>query len=174
MPGGQLQRRNGADTVTLSFLAQTEGEDGSPVFAGRQVLLQGEQILAPSHRKKIQGTFAVRLEENVLQPGGRLKATVDMEAKGDADIYVAIVLPSGDFITFNKVLAISGINQIIPFAEYLVLEEQESLSILDVVLDDSVTAGDYRMVVVTTAAGKSIYDQSYWLGFDEITFSFAN
>ena len=174
LPGGQLQRRNGADTVTLSFLAQTEGEDGSPVFAGRQVLLQGEQILAPSHRKKIQGTFAVRLEENVLQPGGRLKATVDMEAKGDADIYVAIVLPSGDFITFNKVLAISGINQIIPFAEYLVLEEQESLSILDVVLDDSVTAGDYRMVVVTTAAGKSIYDQSYWLGFDEITFSFAN
>jgi len=29
-------------------------------------------------------------------------------------------------------------------------------------------------VVVTTAVGKSIYYQSYWLGFDEITFSFAN
>jgi hypothetical protein len=41
-------------------------------------------------------------------------------------------------------------------------------------LNDSVASGDYRMVVITAAVGKSIYDQSYWLGFDEITFSFAN
>jgi len=69
---------------------------------------------------------------------------------------------------------ISGINQIIPFAEFLALEELESLPIIDVPLDDSVASGDCRMVIVTTAVGKSIYDQSYWLGFDEITFSFAN
>jgi hypothetical protein len=174
LPGGELQRRNGADTVTLSFLAQSVGDDGATIFEGRQVLLQGEKIFAPSHQKKIKGTFAVRLEDSDLRPGKRLKATVDLEAKGDADIYVAIVLPNGDFITFNKDLVISGINQIIPFAEFLALEELESLSIIDVPLDDSVASGDYRMVVITTAVGKSIYDQSYWLGFDEITFSFAN
>ena len=71
-------------------------------------------------------------------------------------------------------MVISDVNQIIPFAEFLALEELESLPIIDVPLDDSVASGDYRMVVVTTAVGKSIYDQSYWLGFDEITFSFAN
>ena len=174
LPGGELQRRNGADTVTLSFLAQSVGDDGATIFEGRQVLLQGEKIFAPSHHKKIKGTFAVRLKDTDLQPGKRLKATVDLEAKGDADIYVAIVLPNGDFITFNKALVISGINQIIPFAEFLALEELESLPIIDVPLDDSVASGDYRIVVITTAVGKSIYDQSYWLGFDEITFSFAN
>ena len=173
LPGGQLQRQNGADTVTLSFLAQSEGDDGATIFEGRQVLLQGEKIFAPSHQKKIKGTFAVRLEDSDLLPGKRLKATVDLEAKGDADIYVAIVLPNGDFITFNKALVISDVNQIIPFAEFLALEELESLPIIDVPLDDSVASGDYRMVVVTTAVGKSIYDQSYWLGFDEITFSFG-
>jgi len=47
-------------------------------------------------------------------------------------------------------------------------------SALCATIEVSVAAGDYRMVVVTTAAGKSIYDQSYWLGFDEITFSFVN
>jgi len=59
LPGGELQRRNGADTITLSFLLEGQDSQGNTVYEGRQTLIQGEDILTPDHLK------AVKVEEIV-------------------------------------------------------------------------------------------------------------
>jgi hypothetical protein len=173
LPGGELQLRTGADTVTLSFLTQRPGSDGTPIYEGRQVLLQGEQILAPSHLKKLGGTFDIDLQDSTLTPGNRLTASVDFAAQGDADIYVAVSLPSGHFVTVDQNLNLSGVDEIIPFMDSISLDDRSSLPIVDVPLDDSIDPGDYRLIVLVTAAGTNVYDESYWLAFDEVNFTFT-
>ena len=174
LPGGQFQRRNGADTVTLSFLTQREGVNGETIYEGRQALIQGEQILTPSHQKSLEGTFNLDLVDSALEPGERLTANVDFNAKGDADIYVAVFLPSGDFITIDENLALSDVGEIIPFTSPISLENISKLPIVDVPLDSSITPGEYRLIVLATSAGKNVYDQSHWFGFDEVNFSLSN
>lgn len=174
LPGGSFQKRAGADTVTLSFLTRREGKNGQTTYEGRQLLIQGEQIYAPSHQRRLEGTFDITMRDSELIPGEKLTASVDFNAKGDADIYVAVFLPSGDFITINENLALSGIGEIIPFTSPINLEKTSNLPIVDVGLDSSVAPGEYRLIVLATTAGKNVYDQAYWLGFEEVNFSFLN
>lgn len=173
LPGGELRQRNGSDTVTLSFLARILDDAGSPIFEGRQVLLQGEQVLAPDHLKKLAGTFDISLLDSNLSPGERLSASVAFDANGDADIYVAVFLPGGEFVTIDERLNLSGIGELIPFTDSMALDERSSLSLFDIPLDTGIQAGTYRLIVLVTASGKTPWDEANWLGFDEANFTFS-
>ncbi|MBK50809.1 MAG: hypothetical protein CMQ45_00290 [Gammaproteobacteria bacterium] len=173
LPSGELQRRNGSDTVTLSFLTHRADGAGSTVFEGRQVLLQGEQILAPAHLKKLTGTFRIQLLNSDLSPGERLNASVEFDVKGDADLYIAVFLPDGNFVTVDQTLNISEIGELIPFSDSIPLDERLSLLLFDIALDEGVASGTYRLIALVTAAGEDPADESKWLGFDEATFTFT-
>ena len=173
LPGGELRLRNGSDTVTLSFLARRLDDAGSPIFEGRQVLLQGEHILAPDHLKKLAGTFDIRLLDSDLTPGERLSASVEFNANGDADIYVAVFLPGGEFVTIDEGLNLSSIGELIPFTDSMALDKRSSLSLFDIPLDSGIQTGTYRLIVLVTAAGANPADDANWLGFDEATFTFS-
>ena len=173
LPAGELQLRTGADTVTLSFLTQKTSSSGSSIYEGRQVLLQGEQILAPAHVKKLEGTFEVDLEESALSPGKRLTASVNFDAQGDADVYVAVFLPGGQFITLDQNLKLSNVGEVIPFMDSISLDDRSGLPLFDIPLDDSIDPGSYRLIVLLTSAGKDVLDDSYWLAFKETNFSFT-
>ena len=173
LPAGEFQLRTGADTVMLSFLTQKISGSGAPIYEGRQVLLQGEQILAPAHVKKLEGTFEVDLEESALSPGKRLTASVNFDAQGDADVYVAVFLPGGQFITLDQNLKLSNVGEVIPFMDSISLDDRSSLPLFDVPLDDSIDPGSYGLIVLLTAAGKDVLDDSYWLAFKEANFTFT-
>ena len=173
LPGGELRLRNGSDTVTLSFLASRLDEAGFPIFEGRQVLLQGDHILAPAHLKKLTGTFNIKLLNSELSPGERLQASVEFDANGDADLYVAVFLPDGQFVTVDETLKLSGIGELIPFTGSMALDERNSLSLFDIPLNEGIQAGAYRIVVLVAAAGANVAEEENWLGFDEATFTFS-
>ena len=173
LPGGELRLRNGSDTVTLSFLARRLDDAGLPIFEGRQVLLQGEHILAPAHLKKLTGTFNIKLLDSALLPGERLRASVEFDANGDADLYVAVFLPGGQFVTVDEALKLSGIGELIPFTGSIALDERVSLSLFDIPLDEGIQSGTYRIVVLVAAAGANPAEDENWLGFDEATFTFS-
>ena len=173
LPAGELKLRTGADTVTLSFLTQKTSSSGSSIYEGRQVLLQGEQILAPAHVKKLEGAFEINLEESALSPGKRLTASVNLDAQGDADVYVAVFLPSGQFITLDQNLKLSNVGEVIPFMDSISLDDRSGLPLFDIPLDDSIDPGSYRLIVLLTAAGKDVLDDSYWLAFKETNFTFT-
>ena len=173
LPAGEFQLRNGADTVTLSFLTQRSGSLGSPIWEGRQVLLQGEQIFAPAHVKKLDGSFEIDLDDSALSPGKRLTATVDFDAQGDADVYVAVFLPGGQFVTLDQNLQLSKVGEVIPFMDSISLDDRSELSLFDIPLDESIDPGSYRLIVLVTAAGKNVLDESYWLAFKEANFTFT-
>jgi len=173
LPGGELRQRNGSDTVTLSFLARGLDDAASPIFEGRQVLLQGEHVLAPDHLKKLAGTFDINLLDNDLSPGERLSASVEFDANGDADIYVAVFLPGGEFVTIDEGLNLSDIGELNPFTDSMALDERSSLSLFDIPLDTGIQSGTYRLIVLVVTAGANPADDANWLGFDEATFTFS-
>jgi len=173
LPAGEFQLRTGADTVTLSFLTQKISGSGAPIYEGRQVLLQGEQILAPAHVKKLEGAFEVDLEESARSPGKRLTASVNFDAQGDADVYVAVFLPGGQFITVDQNLKLSNVGEVIPFMDSISLDDRSGLPLFDIPLDDSIDPGSYRLIVLLTAAGKDVLDDRYWLAFKETNFTFT-
>ena len=172
LPGGELQLRGGSDTVTLSFLTRRTDSSGFPIFEGRQVLLQGEHILAPSHLKKLTGTFGIKILDTELSPGKRLNASVEFDINGDADLYVAVFLPNGQFVTIDEALVLSEIGELIPFSDSISPEERLNLPLFDIALDEGVASGVYRLITLVTAAGANPMDEAYWLGFDEATFTF--
>ena len=47
--------RTGADTITMSFLLSGIDEKGEKVYLARQVLLQGEELMALPHRRPLEG-----------------------------------------------------------------------------------------------------------------------
>jgi hypothetical protein len=47
--------RFGVDTITMSFLVSGEDGNGDPVFRARQVLLQGEELMAPAQQPTAGG-----------------------------------------------------------------------------------------------------------------------
>jgi hypothetical protein len=51
--------RYGVDTITMSFFLTGENDDGEPVFQARQVLLQGEELMAPPQAPTKDQAFAI-------------------------------------------------------------------------------------------------------------------
>jgi hypothetical protein len=51
--------RYGVDTVTMSFLVSGEDGSGNTVYRARQVLLQGEKLLAPQQLPSTDAAFAI-------------------------------------------------------------------------------------------------------------------
>ena len=62
--------------------------------------------------------------------------------------------------------------EVIPFMDSISLDDKSGLPLFDIPLDDSIDPGFYRLIVLLTAAGKDVVDDSYWLTFKEANFTF--
>ena len=62
--------------------------------------------------------------------------------------------------------------EVIPFMDSISLDDKSGLPLFDIPLDDSIDPGSYRLIVLLTAAGKDVVDDSYWLTFKEANFTF--
>ena len=173
LPGGQLRKANGADTVTLSFLLETKGDNGETKFQGRTATIQGEVLQFVEHNQPPTGNFSLVLADSTLSVGDMLDAKFQLSAEGDADLYVALVLPDGNFLTLDNKLNISEANSVIPFMLNTKLEYSTEIPIVRLPLGDSTSRGNYKFIGVITRAGASLFDDTQWLGRSEASFTFG-
>lgn len=172
IPDGEFEKRNGSDTVTVSFLIEGIDKLGNKTFEGRQVLIQGEQIINLNHKSALTGGMEIRLAKSDLKSGENLKADLFFEGRGEADIYVALVLLDGSFVTLGSPLSISAVGEVLTFANALDIERQSELAVIDLPLSSQTPEGVYKFFVVATRAGQSLADTTKWLGSSEASFSF--
>ena len=173
LPGGQLRQANGADTVTLSFLLETINDGGVIEFEGRTATIQGEVLQLGGHNQAPVGDISLELTDSALFVGDTLDAKLKLNAEGDADLYVAVILPDGNFLTIDSKLNISEANSVIPFMLNTKLENNAEIPIVNLPLGDSVAEGSYKFFVVVTRAGSSVFDDSQWLTLAEASFTFG-
>jgi hypothetical protein len=173
LPGGQLTQRNGADTVTLSFLLETVTNSGEILFEGRTATIQGDALQFLDHNQIPAGNFEVVIKESKLVPGSILDAYLNFDASGDGDIYVALIMPDGNFLTLKKGMVISEVNKIIPFALNTQLELSKSINVAQVPLPSSIAEGSYKFLTIVTRAGSELMDDTQWLGWSEASFTFT-
>lgn len=173
LPGGQLRKANGADTVTLSFLLETVGDNGETKFEGRTATIQGEALQFVEHNQAPTGDFSLVLADSTLSVGDTLDAKFQLSAVGDADLYVALILPDGNFLTLDNKLNISEANSVIPFMRNTRLANNTDIPIVRLPLDASITPGSYKFIAVITRAGASLFDDTQWLDWSEASFTFG-
>jgi hypothetical protein len=173
LPGGQLTQKNGADTITLSFLLETVTNSGEILFEGRTATIQGDALQFLDHNQKPDGNFEVVIKDSELVAGSILDANLNFDASGDGDIYVALIMPDGNFLTLKKGMAISEVNQIIPFELNIHLELSKSINIAEVSLPSSIAEGSYKFLTIVTRAGAELMDETQWLGWSEASFTFT-
>ena len=101
--------------LLLVFCFQARTPRGETVYEGRQVLLQGEDLHLIDNEVALEGTMELSMENKTLSAGSQLKADVGFSGEGLADIYIALVLPDGNFLTIGSPLTISDVGQVIPF-----------------------------------------------------------
>jgi hypothetical protein len=172
VPDGEFEKRNGSDTVTVSFLIEGIDKLGNKTFEGRQVLIQGEQIINLNHKSALTGGMEIRLAKSDLKSGENLKADLFFEGRGEADIYVALVLLDGSFVTLGSPLSISAVGEVLTFAYALDIERHPELAVIDLPLSSQTPEGVYKFFVVATRAGQALADTTKWLGSSEASFSF--
>ena len=113
------------------------------------------------------------LADATLSVGDTLDAKFQLSAVGDADLYVALILPDGNFLTLDNKLNISEANSVIPFMLNTRLANNTEIPIVRLPLGDSITPGSYKFIAVITRAGASLFDDTQWLDWSEAGFTFG-
>jgi len=162
LDSGENIRKNGADTVTFSFLLTGLDSNGFPVYEARQILLQGEDLYLLDNEISLEGDMNLSIESSELTAGGKLKADLSFSGKGLADIYVALILPDGNFLTIGNPLVVSGIGEVIPFRESLSFDQPSSINIVDINLPDGLAEGNYQFYAIAVDEDENLLDQKNW------------
>jgi hypothetical protein len=162
LDSGENIRKNGSDTVTFSFLLTGENSNGFPVYEARQILLQGEDLYLLDNEISLDGDMNLSLEGSELTAGDTLKADLSFSGKGLADIYVALVLPDGSFLTIGNPLVVSAIGEIIPFKKSVSFAQLSSINIVDIVLPEGLAKGTYQFYAIAVDEDEDVFDQKNW------------
>ena len=171
LQSGNSISRNGSDTVTFSFLLSGKNSEGETVYEGRQVLLQGEDLHLIDNEVALEGTMELSMENKTLSAGSQLKADVGFSGEGLADIYIALVLPDGNFLTIGSPLTISDVGQVIPFAKSVSFTS-EPMNIVDITLPEGVAPGTYQFYAIAVDEDENLFDEKYWEDTKAINWTF--
>jgi hypothetical protein len=106
--------------------------------------------------------MSLSLEGSELTAGDTLKVDLSFSGKGLADIYVALILPDGSFLTIGNPLVVSGIGEIIPFKKSVSFEQLSSINIVDVVLPEGLAKGTYQFYAIAVDEDENVFDQKNW------------
>ena len=162
LASGDSVMKNGADTVTFNFLLTGKDSSGGTVYEARQVLLQGEDIYSLDNKVALEGSMNLSLAGSELSAGERLKADLSFSGEGLADIYVALVLPDGNFLTIGNPLAVSEIGQVIPFKKSVSFEQSSPINVVDITLPEGLAVGAYQFYAIAVDEDENLFDEKNW------------
>ena len=153
-----------ADTVTYSFLLKSQDKTGNITYEANQVLLQGDTIFNPDHKLAVTGSMNISIADTTLTAGEVLKVDLSLSAQGLGDLYIALIMPDGNFVTLGETRLASGISEIIPFRQSISLEDNRNIQVVDVSIPAGVMTGDYSFYAIFVSEGESVLDESNWKG----------
>jgi hypothetical protein len=156
---------NNVDTVTYSFMLETQDEKGDKKYSAQQILLQGDQIIQAVRDQRTSGAASIEIENLKLGAGRRLKANLAINAQGFGDLYVVLMLPDSSYI-------ISEIGEVIPFRENINLLGLENLPLVDISLPSGLLTGTYTFYAVIVESGADVLDSSNWVSISGIDWSY--
>jgi hypothetical protein len=97
-------RYNGDYKITF----YAKDKDGDVVSSDETIILTVSDGIEPPP----QATLQIQLNQTSYKSGDLLKATITEELQWGYDLYVAVILPSGDFITLKDKNGFSNLNEI--------------------------------------------------------------
>ncbi len=162
---------NGSDTVTFSFLLSGKDPNDQTVYEGRQVLLQGEDLHLIDNEVALEGTMNLSMDKRNLSAGDKLKADLSFSGEGLSDIYVALVLPDGNFLTIGSPLTISDVGQVIPFKKSVPFSSA-TMNIVDITLPEGVAQGTYQFYAIAVDEDENLLDEKNWEDTKAVNWTF--
>ena len=161
---GRGSYTSNADTVTYSFLLKSQDQTGNITYEANQILLQGDTIFNPDHELAVTGSMSISIADTTLTVGEVLKVDLSLSAQGLGDLYVALIMPDGNFVTLGETRLASDVSEIIPFRQSISLEDNQNIQVVDVLIPAGVMTGDYSFYAIFVSQGKSVLDESNWKG----------
>ena len=119
--------------------------------------------------------FGATLTGQVSNDSGAVSGAIIYEhswGSGVTEMYIALVFPSGDFVTVGYPLVVSENNAILPYLPKERLNGSNSYSILDIDLPPGLATGTYSWIGLLTNKGANISDQSKWVSLTQKDFVF--
>ena len=171
LKSGRGKSSNGSDTVTFSFLLSGKNAQGETVYEGRQILLQGEDLHLLDNELALEGSMSLSMANKSLSAGDKLKADLSLSGEGLADIYVALVLPDGNFLTIGSPLVVSGVGEVIPFKQSVPFSS-EPMNIVDITLPEGVASGTYQFYAIAVDEDESLFDEKNWEDTKAVNWTF--
>jgi hypothetical protein len=106
----------------------------------------------------------MQLNQSRYTPGDSLHLDMQVNGEAKADLYVAIVLEDGDFMTIAYPLAFSQLNAIQIYQPTIEIAGQKTYPIIDFPLPAGITTGSYHACGVLVLAGaKPTLEPNNWI-----------
>jgi YD repeat-containing protein len=112
-------------------------------------------------------TATVKLNQSRYKNGDNFQFDIALNGQKTVDLYAAIILPEGYFITITKPQIISAANAIAPWQQNIGMNGQHSFRIFNYQIQSYLSRGTYTACGVLVSAQKTpLLDGSNWLHFE--------
>ena len=154
--------RSNVDTITYSFLLETQVQKGQPKYEAQQIVLQGDEIIHADRDQALSGQLNIEISDSELGAGEKLKAELEISAQGIGDLYVVLLMPDGSYLSLGETRFISEIGEVIPFRESINLSHTADLPLVDLRLPSGLPKGEYAFYAIFVGKGKNVFDTNNW------------
>ena len=134
-------------------------------------MLQGEDLYLIDNELALEGSMNLYMDNRSLSAGDKLKADLSFSGEGLADVYVALVMPDGNFLTIGSPLVVSGVGEVIPFKQSVPFSS-EPMNIVDITLPEGVASGTYQFYAIAVDEDESLFDEKNWEDTKAVNWTF--
>ncbi len=153
-----------ADGVWSLFVVDGVEEDEGIFHDWSLNLRKGSTCEAPVE------SVTVGLNQSVYRAGNPLQFNISVEGGTPMDLYAVVVFPGGDFVTLSGSATRAAQGEIVPYQKGLSLSGPETYHVLDVVLPEGLSQGQYKCYGLLTLPDSDPLDMENWLNFAFKTF----
>ncbi len=112
-------------------------------------------------------TVTVELNQSRYTDGDNFQFEIALNGQKTVDLYAAIILPEGFFITITEPQIISAANAIAPWQQNIGINGQQSFRIFNYQIQPVLSKGKYTACGILVSAHETpLLDGSNWLHFD--------
>ena len=105
--------------------------------------------------------------------GDELVIQAQLKADGKYDVYYAVFFPTGDFITLLEDESISGMNEIVPYKEGMVIDSTRSERLLTISVLPDMIPGEYMVIGLIVKNGEDIFAPDAVIAAGGVSFQFV-
>jgi hypothetical protein len=155
--------RSNVDTITYSFLLESQDQEGKRNYEAQQIVLQGDKIIRAERAQALDGSLDVVLDRSDLGAGKMLDASLAISGQGTGDLYVVLMMPNGQYLSLGETRLVSAIGEVIPFREAINLSAVKTLPLVNLPLPGGLVEGTYTFYAIFVAEKANVYDESNWV-----------